>query len=66
MADVWKWGGEMGNCGRTTGGLGLELAGELPGFYSIGRSNAEHGSYSVPGVWNDRITVSSGGSETRP
>ena len=26
MGDVWKWGGQFGNCWRTTGDLGLERA----------------------------------------
>ena len=24
MGDVWKWGGEVGHCWRTTGDLGLD------------------------------------------
>ena len=53
MGDVWKWGGEVGHCWRTTGDLGLERGGGLPGFYSIGRSNALHWEYARPGAWND-------------
>ncbi len=53
MGDVWKWGGQVGHCWRTTGDLGLEQAGILPGFYSIGISNARHFDYAKPGAWND-------------
>ncbi len=54
MAEVWKWGGEVGgNCWRTTGDLGLAGGGRLPGFYHIGLSNARHWKYAKPGEWND-------------
>jgi alpha-galactosidase len=54
MADVWKWGGEVGgHCWRTTGDLGLHRGSVLPGFYYIGMSNAEHWEYAGPGRWND-------------
>jgi len=53
MGDVWKWGGEVGHCWRTTGDLGLERGTNLPGFYSIARKNAEHWEYARPGAWND-------------
>lgn len=53
MGDVWKWGGEVGHCWRTTGDLGLERGSRLPGFYSIGLSNARHWEYARPGAWND-------------
>jgi alpha-galactosidase len=54
MGDVWQWGGETGgNCWRTTGDLGLEKDSRLPGFYSIGMSNAKHSDYAKPGEWND-------------
>ncbi len=43
----------MGHCWRTTGDLGLEKGGDLPGFYHIGFSNAEHWEYAKPGSWND-------------
>jgi alpha-galactosidase len=33
--------------------LGLEEGDRLPGFYSIGRSNAKHWRYAGPGAWND-------------
>jgi alpha-galactosidase len=50
MADVWTWGGEAGgHCWRTTGDLGLERGGLLPGFYSIGLSNARHYEQAGPG-----------------
>lgn len=42
MGDVWKWGGDVGNCWRTTGDLGAVRGTKLPGFYSIGLSNAQH------------------------
>jgi alpha-galactosidase len=53
MGEVWKWGGEVGHCWRTTGDLGLERGGNLPGFYSIGFSNARHWENAKPGCWND-------------
>ena len=53
MGNVWEWGGEVGNCWRTTGDLGLEERKNLPGFYSIGLSNALHAKYAIPGGWND-------------
>jgi len=53
MNDVWKWGDQVGHCWRTTGDLGLEEGSQLPGFYHIGMSNAEHWQYAGPGAWND-------------
>ncbi len=53
MGDVWKWGGDVGNCWRTTGDLGAERDTQLPGFYSIGFRNANHWQYAHPGAWND-------------
>ncbi len=54
MGDVWQWAGEVGgNCWRTTGDLGLAGGTDLPGFYHIGLSNAEHWQYAKPGQWND-------------
>ncbi|MCK5821346.1 MAG: NPCBM/NEW2 domain-containing protein [Bacteroidales bacterium] len=53
MDQVWEWGGDVGNSWRTTGDLGLNNAGSMPGFYGIGRSNAEHWQYAKPGNWND-------------
>ena len=52
--EVWKWGADVGgHCWRTTGDLGLEKGTQLPGFYHIGRKNAQHYLYSKPGAWND-------------
>jgi alpha-galactosidase len=53
MGSVWEWGATVGNCWRTTGDLGLSKGAELPGFYSIGMSNAKHWSFAKPGGWND-------------
>jgi len=53
MDKVWEWGGNVGNSWRTTGDLGLHKGGSMPGFYNIGRSNAEHYEYAKPGNWND-------------
>ena len=53
LGNVWEWGGEVGNCWRTTGDLGLENSGDMPGFYRIGISNAQHWPFAGPGGWND-------------
>lgn len=53
MDSVWKWGAKVGNCWRTTGDLGLAKGDDLPGFYYIGFSNAQHWQYAGPGDWND-------------
>lgn len=54
MGNVWEWGGEVGgHCWRTTGDLGLEQGGLLPGFYAIGLSNARWHEHAKPGQWND-------------
>ncbi len=54
MGKVWEWAGSVGgNCWRTTGDLGLEKGSELPGFYHIGLSNAQHWQHAKPGQWND-------------
>jgi len=53
MGEVWQWGGDVGNCWRTTGDLGLEAGAGLPGFYQIGLSNAAHWANARPGAWND-------------
>ena len=54
MGQVWTWDGEVGQCWRTTGDLGLEAGkDELPGFYHIGFKNAQHWENARPGCWND-------------
>jgi alpha-galactosidase len=53
MADVWKWGGSVGNCWRTTGDLGILEGSSMPPFYYIGLSTAQHWEYARPGAWND-------------
>ncbi len=53
MAEVWQWGGEVGQCWRTTGDLGNERDTDLPGFYHIAFRNAKLSSYARPGAWND-------------
>ncbi|MFA6126037.1 MAG: NPCBM/NEW2 domain-containing protein [Bacteroidales bacterium] len=53
MADVWKWGGSVGNCWRTTGDLGILEGSSMPPFYYIGLSTADHWEYAQPGAWND-------------
>lgn len=53
MSDVWKWGGDVGNCWRTTGDLGLANSGNMPAFFNIGMSNAKHYEYARPAAWND-------------
>jgi len=53
MGDVWTWGNETGNSWRTTGDLGLMRGLSMPGFYYIGRSNADHWEYARRGNWND-------------
>ncbi len=53
MGDVWQWGGQFGNCWRTTADLGAEPNSRLPGFFSIAFSNARHWPFAKPGAWND-------------
>jgi alpha-galactosidase len=53
MGEVWTWGGDVGNCWRTTGDLGAARDTKLPGFYSIAFSNEKHWQYARPGAWND-------------
>lgn len=53
MNRVWEWGGQVGHSWRTTGDLGLHGGGSMPGFYEIGRSNADHWMHARPGNWND-------------
>ncbi len=53
LMDVWKWGGEVGQCWRTTDDLGLQRGDSLPGFYHIAFENALHWKYARPGAWND-------------
>lgn len=53
MGEVWKWGGDVGNCWRTTDDLGAARATKLPGFYSIAFSNEKHWQFARPGAWND-------------
>lgn len=53
IGGVWEWGGDVGNCWRTTGDLGNARNTRLPGFYSIGFSNAKHWQFARPGAWND-------------
>ena len=53
MGEVWKWGGRVGHSWRTTGDLGLTTGYGMPGYFYIGRSNAEHWEYARPGAWND-------------
>ena len=53
MDNVWEWGENVGNSWRTTGDLGLAGGSAMPGFYNIGRSNADHWEYAKPGNWND-------------
>jgi alpha-galactosidase len=53
LGGVWKWGGDVGNCWRTTDDLGNARDTKLPGFYSIAFSNERHWEYARPGAWND-------------
>jgi alpha-galactosidase len=53
LGNVWEWGGEVGQCWRTTGDLGAPEGSGLPNFYQIGLSNARHFRYAKPGCWND-------------
>jgi alpha-galactosidase len=53
MGKVWEWGGEVGNCWRTTGDLGLEGGSLSKGIYKIGLINAGLGQFAGPGHWND-------------
>jgi alpha-galactosidase len=53
MHSVWQWGGEVGNCWRTGGDLGLVGGAGLPGFYKVAFSNAQRWPFAKPGGWND-------------
>jgi alpha-galactosidase len=53
MAGVWNWGGDVGNCWRTTGDLGLASGSKLPSFYQIAFKNEAHWQSARPGGWND-------------
>jgi alpha-galactosidase len=54
MSNVWTWGADAGgNSWRTTGDLGMEKGSRLPGFFSVGFTNARYSSYAGPGHWND-------------
>jgi alpha-galactosidase len=54
VADVWKWGKEIGgNSWRTTDDVGIVAGSTLPGFYSVGFANAALDAYASPGGWND-------------
>jgi alpha-galactosidase len=53
IGDVWTWGGDVGNCWRTTDDLGPTKDGRLPGIYSIAFSNEKHWQFARPGAWND-------------
>jgi alpha-galactosidase len=53
-SQVWNWGASVhGNLWRTTGDVGGVKAKQLPGFYEVGFSNAEHFTSAGPGHWND-------------
>lgn len=54
MGDVWKWARRVGGTSwRTAGDLGFAPTTSLPGFYSIGFSNAALNAFAGPGGWND-------------
>lgn len=53
MGEVWKWGGEVGHCWRTTGDLGLEGGQLSRGIYKVGLFNATLADFAGPGRWND-------------
>lgn len=54
MANVWEWAAEIGgHCWRTTGDVGLEANGALPGFYKVALANAGLAAHAGPGRWND-------------
>lgn len=50
MGNVWEWGAEVGgHCWRTADDLGFAL----DRIFEVALKNAEHGSWSRPGSWND-------------
>lgn len=53
MGSVWEWGGDVGNCWRTTGDLGLEGGSLSKGIYQVGLFNAGLSAFAAPGRWND-------------
>ena len=53
MGNVWDWAGEISQSWRTTDDIAWMKNLSMPGFYYIGRSNADHWQYAGPGHWND-------------
>jgi alpha-galactosidase len=53
MGEVWTWAGQLGESWRTTDDLGWKGRQAMPGFFYVGRSNAEHWAHARPGNWND-------------
>ncbi len=50
MAEVWKWGAEVGgNCWRTADDLGFDLS----NYHEVALRNAKLYPYAKPGAWND-------------
>ena len=66
MGEVWKWGGQVGHCWRTTGDLGLEKSTHLPGFYSIGRYATPGTEFAGPGLERSRLHPHRLGRRGRP
>ena len=50
MADVWKWGAEVGGHSWRTGG---DLGGGLHGIFELALKNCALRQYNKPGEWND-------------
>ena len=51
--EVWKWGGEVGHCWRTTGDLGLARWPAARLSFPSASSTSSHWLYARPGAWND-------------
>lgn len=53
MGAVWEWGAALGESWRTTDDIAWNDHRAMPGFFYVGRSNAQHWEYAGPGKWND-------------
>lgn len=53
MGKAWTWAGGMSQVWRTTDDLGWKARQAMPGFFYVGRINADYWEHARPGQWND-------------